>query len=160
MSPTTTPVRRSFVRRTLIGVGVVALAVLTAGCDEYAPIGGTVTFKTIESPRIEEYCGGFPVVCDAEEISTKYRVEITYPDDTKAFEDRYDYIAGKECWFSVQPDEYAAVNIGDTVKLGNPSNEWTGPDSCELAEDLAPNSFVPEGEFAPGDSEFTPSKEG
>lgn len=122
-----------------------------------APIEGVVTFKTIERPHWEncdpeEY--GCPMYSNRWEVSTSYEVEITYPEDKSLFPDpTYADYAGRECWFSVKPDEYAAVELGDTVLLGNPAN-WDrvfdqGETGCELAQDLSPNGPVPDEEWVP-----------
>lgn len=145
---------------------VAAAATALAGCasgPEHPAVEGTVTFKTIERPHLES-CDPEDPGCGwdrTQEIATDYRVEITYPDD-KPLIPRKEYpdddYAGHECWFSVQPDEYAAVELGQKVMLGNPLNEEyefkTYPKTCDLVDDLAPNDVTPTEEWTPGDDEF------
>lgn len=154
----------AFTYRACAAVAVVALGALLTGCapgPEHPAIEGTVTFKTIERPHLEpcdpdEYGCGYDHM---QEVSTDYRVEITYPDDKplrpRPEEDDY---AGHECWFSVQPDEYAAVELGQKVMLGSPLNSEYAfnnyPTTCDLIDDLAPNGPVPTEEWTPSDEEF------
>jgi hypothetical protein len=157
--------RSAFTSRTCAAVAVVALGALLTGCapgPEHPAIEGTVTFKTIERPHLEscdpddEYGCGHDRM---QEISTDYRVEITYPDDKPLRESgEYTDYAGHECWFSVQPDEYAAVELGQKVMLGSPLNaEYafnTYPTTCDLIDDLSPNGPAPTDEWTPSDEEF------
>ena len=152
--PTTQHLRR-FARRTTLLAATSACAALTlTGCSgqESAPIESTVTFKTIERPYIDEQCGGFPLMCNDVEIPTRYRLEVTYPNDPTLFTEEFEHVAGRECWFEVKPDEYTAVELGDTVKLRSP-NTWSG-ETCDLVEDLAPYEYMPETEFVPDDVDY------
>lgn len=144
---------------------VAALAAALSSCGVRAPdlapeppIEGTVTFKTIEK---------------GEEV--RYRVEVTYPDDPSLFEvdlpanatpeqqkeaRAYGSFAGRECWLDVQPDDYQYLHLGDTVQLGHPANDdrnvsFEEARSCEVAQRLAPSSYVPESEYTPDESEVT-----
>lgn len=145
---------------------VAAVAAMLSGCapgPEHPAIEGTVTFKTIERPHLES-CDPDDPGCGwdrTQEIATDYRVEITYPDDKplvphKEYPD--DDFAGHECWFSVEPDEYAAVELGQKVLLGSPLNSEYSfnnyPTTCDLIDDLAPNDVTPSEEWTPGDEEF------
>lgn len=143
-------------------VTAIAIGGLLSGCSQgpmKPPIEATVTFKTVERPHLapcspDEYGCGYDRM---QEISTRYRVEVTYPDDADLFTVESDYYQGRECWFSVQPDEYESVELGQVVLLGNPANsDWSGetPGGCELAEDLSPNDVMPSEEWTPSDEEF------
>lgn len=167
-TPTTR--HRAARRRTAMLILTASATVVLSSCgarpadlEALPPIEGTVTFKTIEK---------------GEEV--RYRVEVTYPDDPALFEvdlpadaspqqqedardsGRY---SGAECWFDVQPDDYQYLRLGDPVQLGHPANDdrqvsFEEAHACELAQELAPSSYVPENEYTPDQAEETTGSEG